>query len=324
MKKNYWNLLKTEPDSSLVLSNADWMNLAPYLNDHRLEGFIYKHYAAVMPEALKKMLAPHWQAQWLRNHLYLEELRLIQHLADKFKVNLTVLKGAALIPEFYPDLGSRQMSDLDLLIPMDEFDRFKEMLSSQGYIEKQSDTWKANDFKATFLIHRQSFELVIELHSRLFFTESPNRKWQVTQQSPKSLAPTETLIHLVGHFSYQHTFLKLFWLIDIDRFIRRHSANIDWVQFAQASDQLRMNKAMTATLWVAHYFLDTPIPKSMQKRSFIQKIFLTEKFLWNKKFNLTYYILKNDLKDSFKDTANYSSLWAVQKIKKIFIKSLNT
>lgn len=319
MTKKYWNLIKETTEPGLELTQKEWLFIEPYLMDHRLEGYIYKFFGPLLPTSLKEKLSVQWQSQWLKNHLYLKELQVLNQLSKAACLNFIVLKGAAMLPVLYPDLGSRQMSDLDLLVSGNETIAFQNMLLINGYHKVNSTAWKANNFKATFTKTIQSFDLVVEVHSKLFLSESPDLSWQSTGQDLKVLTPTDHLIHLMGHFSYQHTFLKLFWLIDIDRWIRRFEKDINWARLVNISEKLRMRKAFNATLWMTHQFLGTPVPEALLRPlSPLQKIFLTENFIWKTKFNLSYYLIKFDLKDSLKDTIEYSALWLIQKIKQIF------
>lgn len=319
MTKKYWNLIKENPEPGFELTKQDWRFIESYLTDHRLEGYIYKFFSPTLPASLKEKLSVQWQSQWLKNHLYLKELEELNRHSKASGLTFTVLKGAAMLTGFYPDLGSRQMSDLDLLVSPAETRAFHNMLLKDGYQKVSTTAWKANNFKFTFTKKIQSFNLVVELHNKLFLTESEDISWQSTGQDIKVLAPTDHLIHLLGHFSYQHTFLKLFWLIDIDRWIRRYENEINWVRLIDISEKLRMKKAINATLWVTGQFLGTPLPKDLQKPlSLIQKLFLSENFLWKTKFNISYYLIKIDLKDSFKDTFEYSTLWMIQKIRQLF------
>lgn len=319
MTKKYWNLLKEKPEPGLELTQTEWQFIKPYLTDHRLEGYIYKFFGPALPADLKENLSVQWQSQWLKNHLYLKELEELRKICKAGGLHFTVLKGAAMLPALYPDLGSRQMSDLDLLVSSPETIAFQNMLLENYYHQVKSTAWKANNFKFTYTKKIQAFDLVVELHNKLFLTESLDNLWESTGQDLKVLTPTDHLIHLIGHFSYQHTFLKLFWLMDIDRWIRRFEKDINWARLVNISEKLRMKKAVNATLWITHQFLGTPVPKGLLRPlSPVQKIFLTENFLWKTKFNLSYYLLKFDLKDSLKDTIEYSALWLIQKTKQIF------
>lgn len=320
MKNKYWNLLKESPESGLELTAHEWQAFEPFLNDHRLEGYIFKNFGPLLNQDLKEKFSLQWQVQWFRNHLYLNEFQHINQLSKSAGLTLTALKGAAMLSDLYQDLGSRQMSDLDLLIPEAQIFLFQQLLLKNGYASVQSAAWKANNFKFTLTKKIQGFDLVVELHSQLFFLENKSITWLTTTKDFTILSPTDHLTHLIGHFSYQHTFLKLFWLMDIDRWIRRKGTEIDWYRVLEVSGKLRMKKATNATLWMTHTFLGTPIPKSiLRPLSLIQRIFLTENFLWHKKFNLTYYLIKYDLKDSAKDTFEYITLWIIHKFKQFFV-----
>ena len=312
--KIFWNLLSEGPTGDVDLSAREWLGLEPLLAENQLDGLIYAKYGQALPSPMKEKFATRWKSQWLRNHLYLDVLKKLRELADQNNLNFITLKGAGLLESVYQDLGSRQMSDIDLLIPLGQVEQFEAVLKNNGFVKGQTGSWFANDYKSIFTIDISSFELVVELHTRLFYLESSETQWQIDNQ--KTLSPTDNLIHLVGHYSYQHTFLKLFWLIDIDRFVRRYSNEIDWARVESIAVKLRMRKAVHATLWVAHRYLQTPVPENMcSGRSLIQRLLLKEKFLWKKKFSLTYYILKFDIRDSGLDSVSYSFFWLLDKLK---------
>lgn len=323
--KNYWKLLSHQQSSHFQLQPDELTEVLPLLSEQRLEGLVYSTHPQCFSPEVRKNFSRQWQSQWLRNHLYLNELSAIEKTCQDGNVKIVALKGAALLSDIYSDLGSRPMSDLDLLISPESLAEFRSIMQSLGYREKQSIQWQANSYKATFLKDVHSFELVVEVHTKLFRSETQNFDWQILETSPRRLHPTDQLFHLIGHLSYQHTFLKLFWLVDIDRYIRRHQNEIDWQRLFALAQKLETVKALKATLWATHKYLGTPLPHDLQiNPTWIQKYMLTEKFLWGKKFNLAYYLIKHDMKDSLKDAFSYNFFWLLLKIREIFTKPQST
>ncbi len=332
--EKYWNLIRSEAqfkdESHFKLSEGEWISFEPLVNEHCLHGLIWSAHAKELPAYLEKKWKVQWQSQWLRNHLYLQEWKQLQTLAKAAHLQVRALKGAALLPILYPDLGSRQMSDLDLLIASKQLLQFVQILKELGYQEKETLMWQANHFKSIWTIEKASYQLVIELHTQVFASdsnidskniesqniESKECFWQFEPTFSDRLSTSDQLIHLVGHLASQHTFLKLFWLIDIDRWVRKFEQQIDWERVFNGCTQLHMRKALVATLWAARTYLHTPIPQQIELNpTWIQRMLLSEKFLWRKNLNINYYILKWNLKDSTKDFLGYTWCWFVAHVR---------
>jgi hypothetical protein len=69
-----------------------------------------------------------------RNKLILSQLKWISGLFNKAGIEPVVLKGAAyLLMGIYPDLSTRFLGDIDLLLPEADFPAAVEILKSEGY-----------------------------------------------------------------------------------------------------------------------------------------------------------------------------------------------
>ncbi len=162
-----------------------------------------------------------FKANWLLNQAYFDEIKswiLPDHL------NGILLKGAHLLSHYYPDLGNRFMGDVDILVDKNQLEDWVTYLEKIGYQDITGPTWKANEFKRVLLKKSQTLELVIELHTRLFYQENLI-KWKTNPQELTSqlsfLSKEALFVHLCGHLAYQHTFLSLHWLYDIYLLIQK-------------------------------------------------------------------------------------------------------
>jgi hypothetical protein len=89
---------------------------------------------------------------WVQNQLLLRSLGEALVLLTEHGVPTTVVKGAALVSDVYPELGLRAMGDTDFVVGPDHFDRALDMLTSDG--------WTLNNewFHAADLVDAQGYE----------------------------------------------------------------------------------------------------------------------------------------------------------------------
>lgn len=312
-------LVESHSNKSLSIWNdQDWDQLSYDITQHGLAGLIYKECKNILPEQLLEEFKKHWQTQLALNLIYLSELEWLENVSQEKALQFTVLKGAALLEDIYEDIGSRSMGDVDILIHSKDRPQWIEIFSVRGYLEVPNQRWEANSFKLSFSRWENGIEIVFELHERLFYEEECWVKWQ--SSSSKSghlpcLSKENMLVHLMGHLGYQHTFLKLSWLIDIDRFIRKYSTSLNWESIFNASRILHQQRSTSAVLWACHNFLKTPLPFPIESCTdktsrLLWRVLLTRSFLWApQKRPFRYYLLKHCLKDNLARAFAYDYLW---------------
>lgn len=317
----HWKLLKTMKVKP-VHSELEWFTLFNAFENHSLAGLVYSVHQEHMPAEVSAPYRGSWIKQNVRNTLYLQELHRLGELIQKRGISLCLLKGVSLLETIYArDSAARFMSDIDLLVAVDHFEEVSQLIFGLGYEEVPSTRWSANAFKRNFTRHHQGVELVIELHSKLLWCESKDFMWEKIQSGIPGfhrLQKEHELVYLTAHLGYQHTFLHLGWLVDLDRLIRYHGESWNWSKTKDLATSLKVKNSFFGTLFQAHRYLETPIPTEFVLAGpRLLNSLATEAFLWNPHgHRVTYYLLKHLLKDNLRESLSYDFLWLMNRIYK--------
>lgn len=263
-------------------------------------GFIYKDWRGFAPDAVLQMAHALYTGQRHYNALLKCELA---HFA---LLPVTVLKGPALLDSVYEDWGVRPISDIDLLVSPRREKLLSKALADAGYREMPEKKWRANAHKSVWRKAHGSVELTVEVHTKLFASEPPHFVWH--KEHPAGLNPESQLLHLIGHLAHQHTFIKLFWLIDIDRLLKKREGLFDWTQIASMARQLRLGRALDATLFVLNDLLENPyaLPPASRRWKYLLDWDL---LLSAREKTFSYQLLKHAVKDSWREAIRYDLEW---------------
>jgi hypothetical protein len=231
---------------------------------------------------------------------------------EKKNVTACVLKGIHLLEDLYSDLGSRFMSDIDLLIPLDKVDLFHSILIDNGYKLNPDYKFYGNNFKSDWSKLVGEVEVNIELHTNLFYHTQYNENWNFVNSKIKNfkkLLHEDCIIHLCGHLAFQHTFQKLHWLFDIHFYVEKFGDQIDWKLLKIKSEKLKLSRSVNMCLWLnLKYFKSTKYNLSLKKEWW--QLILTKDFLLNPEKNkIQYFIIKHATKDRLLDAFYYDLTW---------------
>lgn len=311
---------------------TNWEALCSELRDSSLSGDFYYRSHSIIPNSFQEYFQREWLGQNVANTLLWGEIYRFAGRFEERGVRPVLLKGPSLHEDIYEDIGQRAMSDVDLLVLGEDFEKAFHILIEDGYELKDEIKWKANDNKADFIKkNKDGFYLRIELHKTLYpRVENWDYQFTPAKQEPYyKLGVEDHLVFLIYHLAYQHTFQKLHWLVDIDRYLRVFEKQINWEIVEKKMRRLKIETAYRSVLFACSCYLRTPVGNRMLRLNIIQrfffKTFLTPEFLvkgWNLRLN--YYFLKHFLKGSFIKAFEYNLLWGInnlqQKLKGVFIK----
>lgn len=245
-----------------------------------------------------------WKNQLFRNNVhfvFLLDFLNRYHLRD----NVTVLKGVALLDmDIYENLGQRLTGDIDLLVK--DFTEIEEALNKEKFKLIESKTWKGNDFKKVYQKTISGIEVAIELHSRLFYHVSFDEyEFTYSINGLKILSREWMLMHLVGHLAFQHTFLKIHWLIEVHTYLKKYKADIDWKKFFFLIDKFQFKNSWKLTeIFIALTF-HGKIPDNLLKR----QLFNIKFILFPEKQKFRYYVIKFLTKDNPMTFVSYAFHW---------------
>lgn len=301
-------LLKAKSDQSEKAT--DWNK--DFLERHNLFGHVYLR-------TQDKIYYPYWKSQLNRNSIAKEELQKIGEDLRKDNIKVFLLKGFSLIGEIYKDWGERFVSDIDLLISYDELWKLTDILKMYGYAKRKEARWLGNRHRHLYCKKNADVNITIEVHTQLFWHASLN-----ISQSPEvaqvegfyQLSRENQLIHLCGHIAFQHSYSKLFWLMDIFKYVDRYKNNIDWNIFWENAGRANLYKSCYFTLFLCQKLglnIQTILYRAKKKKQvsvyFLKKM-VSYSFLYDPdRFPARALAIKFLIKDSVLDNIRYAWAW---------------
>lgn len=205
------------------------------------------------------------------------------HLADllsacaEARLDLLVLKGAALAETVYPRPSLRRFGDLDVLVRRAEAARARTLLESLGYVVEAmswDDLMHHRACQANFFKHTERGSVVIEMHTELINNDLFFGQIQVDQEGlweraravrlagaeARTLGPEDQILHLclhlAGHYLAAPQSLRdIFQVSSVDQ--------MDWPLFVRLARQARAATACFAGLFAAARLLGAPVPPTV-------------------------------------------------------------
>ncbi len=288
----------------------DWNK--EFLERHHLLGHIYRR-------TQDKIYYPYWKSQLNRNSVAKEELETIGRDLQKDQIEVFLLKGFSLMGEIYKDWGERFVSDIDLLVSHDELWKLTDILRMYGYQKRKQAKWLGNRYKHLYVKMSDDIQITIEVHTQLFWHSSMNIKANPQEASVAGffqMSRENQLVHLCGHLAFQHSYSKLFWLMDIFKYVDRFREKIDWNLFWDQAEKSNLYKSCYFTLFLCQKLglnIQTILYRARKKKKltifFLRKI-VDYSYLYNpEKHRLRGLAIKFLIKDSIFDNFRYAYAW---------------
>lgn len=173
-----------------------------------------------------------------------EFLTLLLHAQEK-GLDPIVIKGVV-CRDLYPQPCLRPSVDEDILVPVDDTERYHEFLLAEGLFADEAElTADERKKKYELSYHKENSPTYIELHKNLFDPDSKifgnlndlfegmterTIHIQVEDVSVRTLAPTDHLLYLILHAykHFLHSGAGIRPICDIGLFADRYAEKIDW------------------------------------------------------------------------------------------------
>ena len=299
---------RTEKANLPELQNIDW-NI--FLEKARGEGIsplvfsrlpeIAAHYD--IPKYVTGELKKDYYLSATKNTLIFEELGKVLGLFNQSKLQIIVMKGAALAETIYGNLALRPMSDVDLLVKKEDLHQVDELLKKLGYSPADRAVDDV-DFTSTYLTtldYRNPVKNSPSFHVHWHFVNStiPNESYinhikmdDIWQDAVRTniadietwvMAPHHLLIHLSEHaLRVTHSLNKLSYFCDIDRAINYYGKGLDWDLLIQDTLKFNLNKMVYTTLYFSAYFIKAKVPEDVLLRLKPERFSIPEKIFMRK------------------------------------------
>jgi len=155
-------------------------------------------------------------------------------------IDSRVLKGNASASLDYPSPNYRQTGDVDLAIPLDQFDACLRVFDTPDFGDYKSLPKTSHRLKGTTVVAANGIE--IDIHTRLFVRSEPSTALfaapgaSVPSMAASALPTEQRLVHAAGHFMLAWPGSRRFsGLVDVTMIRDRYEVDYDKVlRFAQA------------------------------------------------------------------------------------------
>ena len=269
------------------LSAADWNQLIATASSEGVTPLVYWGLSQSgklesLPEAPRNSLSAAYAVTWFQNERLFQELEVLARLFDDAGIPVVVLKGACFALTVYPDVGLRQMGDLDLLVPADKLDEAAGIARSRDFTETLPEASPGLNDLLSHHVRLQTSEplpLVLEIHNSLVadrvFTYAVPVDWFWSQTeslgavshkrfgSLRMLTPAAQVLYAAAHAMLQHggRSAPLLWFYDLHLLIRHHDRRMDWDLLVSQARKFEWGSALRAALTHTQACFSTPIPE---------------------------------------------------------------
>ena len=219
--------------------------------------------------------------------LLLKELNKVLNNFKSDKIDILVLKGAALLENIYQDIGLRKMTDIDILIRKEAFPEIDKTLKQLGYLSDYNwadymDMSNSQYLNSIYYIKEEgALSIFLHLHWHIINTVVPayaygnidiDRFWREARQvniaGVKTLimAPHHLLIHLCEHL-LKHSYSPFILFCDISEVINKYEKDgLDWESVVSEAVRFNLNRPVYHGLYFSSKFLGAKIPDGILAR----------------------------------------------------------
>lgn len=257
---------------SINTENVDWKEIFVEAQDHKIAETLFPAIknldSCYQPEAdIMERWTNYSFLSAIQQVNYMDNLSNILRLFNESNIPVISLKGIAL-RNLYPEPSFRSMSDADLLVHWDDFERSKTLLESLGYYTKVDTNAKEVRF-----IHKT--DLMIEIHWLLIepgYIENTetfetciwnNKEQSLLNDVPINILSSEDqviylIMHMIMHIKYRGFGLRQ--LCDLVLHIEAKEKDIDWDSFVKRIEFFGIEKFTKSILLVCKTLFDLRIP----------------------------------------------------------------
>lgn len=258
------------PDWTRLVEKAQQEGVSAVLfhniTKHRLEYLI--------PQKSYRDLSNHYYTNLKHNMAIIGALRKALATFQEAGIPCIVLKGIALAEHVYPNIATRGMSDVDILVKKEDLFKVDDYLSSLGYISQDSSVAKAIHnpvgYLASLEYRKNASPLNLHVHWHIVNTSVPatmfveridiNRLWEhsamtsVADGRALMLRPEHMIIYLCEHaLRVGHSFDRMILVCDIYFAIKTFEKSLDWAFVAEESRRFNLARLVYLGLTIVKH-----------------------------------------------------------------------
>lgn len=265
---------------SMTAAWTEWRSLVDFDGDllepatMRLLPLVYHNLAAngVQDPILGRLRGIHRRA-WVNNQLQFAACARLLRIFHAAGIKTLVLKGAAVVTQFYPDHGARPMGDVDVLVPKRQAQAALDLLTEHGWRPTRMPRSRMTP-TFTSVRHAQNFAGPdgnnLDLHWHIFIDhldeETDALLWEaaiphsVQQVATRRLNPTDQLLHVCVHGMSLLLTPRVGWIADAVMILRRAHATVDWTRLVELATRSYNTLYLRAAFGYLRGSFTAPIP----------------------------------------------------------------
>ncbi len=264
-----------------------------------------------LPEGEMDHLQGHYRHVAVRSLYIRSEFAKAVKALQAENIDVMALKGVALIGTAYKDAGTREMSDIDLLVKLESADRAQEIVTNLGYkpVGSEATQEKTRETHRHLpKLHDHDRELSMEVHTHFVSSTSPlhfdiESVWEHARTAKLHgvevllPSPEHMLLHLATHFFLDRRFTSgssLKQLNDIAGYVRTEGEGLDWDFFLDEVKRHGLNAPVFSVLSTAAIVMDLAVPahvldglRPADYSSKMEEIFIRQRVLQPHKLTAT-------------------------------------
>jgi hypothetical protein len=269
-------------DRLTALTLDEWRSLLSLAKAQNVSGLFYHRLKArglepALPQDIQPQLLEVYRQTAVNNLGLMRDLNRIVTLFQADGIPVIVLKGVYLASTVYNNLALREITDLDLLLPIDQIEQAAKLLKTLGYQQKSGHMLEVD---MVFLHHLAGFTdsllSMVELHWTITRPPSsysidpsidPNELWaravpvRIGDVEVLGLSAEDLLLHLCMHASYHHRFeFGLRPSCDIAETIRHFGNTLSWPQIVERARRWRWARGTYLALRLARELVGAAVP----------------------------------------------------------------
>ena len=272
-----------------LLPDINWELFLQWVKRHRVNPHVYQFgikNSLLFPTEILKQINETQKVNTQRMLRLTGEMLRLQKLFNDNNINNIPFKGPALAYQLYNDPGMRHSIDLDFLILPENFESVSTILISEGYKQINPDFSLSPKQKKVQLttIHHANFinlkvGLSVEIHWRLItpstlLPDSEKLFFELTiPKQPFAHIKSELLLHFLIVHGAKHKWNKLFWLYDINEFIKLNLIT-ECNYFNKLTVLFKDDRMVNQSFRLSELLFHSQIPSVLKQNIYPEKLIL--------------------------------------------------
>ncbi|MBB3108570.1 hypothetical protein FHS18_000598 [Paenibacillus phyllosphaerae] len=260
-------------------SEMNWELFVRLVRHHRLYPVVYGDIQSIGERELPNFVIAELKEEYSRNTFKMfaltGEMDRVNKLFAENSIRSLILKGPPLAQTLFGDVSRRTSKDLDILVPVENFEQVNEILMQDGYIPKKKfvpdilGDWKRRRHHLSYFNPKKQVQ--IEIHWRMNpemgCEPSFEDLWLRRQKSNLTgsdiflLSNEDLFSYLIMHGA-RHGWFRLRWLLDIHYLLS--VKNINWRSVSDGFIKNGQQAIAGQTLILLHSLFKTEVPLEME------------------------------------------------------------